>query len=120
MDTTFVLLPASGSLLVREIFGTKLTRTGSIAPSVRHKMSRKSDSPFAFFNKKASNQLTRSVSAISEVHVLYVHTHYHINVPTCMYNELGTGILCKRKLADMLVATVCIQVRTYYIHTCIC
>ena len=81
--STFVLLPASGSLLVREIFGTKLTRTGSIAPSVRHKMSRKSDSPFAFFNKKASNQLTRSVSAISEVHLLYVHTHYHINVPTC-------------------------------------
>lgn len=76
-------IPASGSLLVREIFGTKLTRTGSIAPSVRHKMSRKSDSPFAFFNKKASNQLARSVSVLImfflgvNVHVLYVYVHVH-------------------------------------------
>ena len=49
---------ASGSLLVREMFGAKITRTGSIAPSVRQKMSRKAESPFAAFGKRMSRKLT--------------------------------------------------------------
>ncbi len=54
---------ASCSLMIREVFGANLTRTGSVAPSVRQKMSRKANSPFSFFNKKASLKLTgKSVS----------------------------------------------------------
>ena len=49
---------ASGSLLIREMFGAKMTRTGSIAPSVRQRMSRKAESPFAAFGRRQSRRLT--------------------------------------------------------------
>jgi len=52
------LLPASGSLLIREMFGAKMTRTGSIAPSIRQRMSRKAESPFAAFGRRLSRKLT--------------------------------------------------------------
>ena len=51
---------ASGNLMIREVFGAKVTRTGSVAPSVRQKMSRKAVSPFSFFNRKASKKLSMS------------------------------------------------------------
>ena len=52
------VLLASGSLLIREMFGAKMTRTGSIAPSVRQRMSRKAESPFAAFGRRQSRRLT--------------------------------------------------------------
>ena len=57
-NTVCYPLPASGSLLIREMFGAKLTRTGSIAPSVRQRMSRKAESPFAAFGRRQSKRLT--------------------------------------------------------------
>ena len=40
------------------MFGAKLTRTGSIAPSVRQRISRKAESPFAAFGRRQSKRLT--------------------------------------------------------------
>ena len=49
---------ASGNLMIREVIGTKMTRTSSVAPSVHQKVSRKAVSPFSFFNRKASRKLS--------------------------------------------------------------
>lgn len=44
--------PASNCLQVKELFQSRMTRTGSLAPSARQQRSRKSrQSPFEFFKK---------------------------------------------------------------------
>jgi len=48
----------SGNLMTREVFGAKMTWTGSV---VRQKMSRKAVSPFSFFNRKASGKLSGDI-----------------------------------------------------------
>ena len=50
-----IFITASNSLLVKEMFQSRLTRTGSLAPSQRQQKSRKATefkSPFDFFKRK--------------------------------------------------------------------
>uniref|UniRef100_A0ABM0M8X5 Unconventional myosin-XVI-like n=1 Tax=Saccoglossus kowalevskii TaxID=10224 RepID=A0ABM0M8X5_SACKO len=56
-------MKTSSSLLIREMFQSRLTRTGSLAPSARQRQSRRSSSekesnvsPFDFFRKKRTTQ----------------------------------------------------------------
>ena len=79
---------ASGSLLVREIFGGKLTRTGTVAPSMRQKMSRVAVSPFSHFNKKTSKRLSKaSVSYYNYLKRVYIIIIIHVTLylpnPVC-------------------------------------
>ena len=73
------LLSASGSLLIREMFGARTTRTGSIAPSMRQRMSRKAESPFAAFGRRQSKRLTAK-----QVRNLY-HIGYDTDGTSCHY-----------------------------------
>ena len=50
----------SSCLLLREMFGAKLSRTGSVQPSLRQKSIRKEQSPFAFFKKSLSKEISVS------------------------------------------------------------
>ena len=52
----------SSNLLLRDMFGSKLTRTGSVQPSLRQKSMRKGgeQSPFAFFKKRLSKEIRAS------------------------------------------------------------
>ena len=50
----------SSCLLLREMFGAKLSRTGSIQPSLRQKSVRKDQSPFAFFKRRLSKDISAS------------------------------------------------------------
>ena len=68
-DFVLKISVASDSLLLREIFGVKLTRTGSIEASRRQSRPRKEESPFSRFSMKTSRRLT-NVSL--HVRVLYV------------------------------------------------
>ena len=50
----------SSCILLREMFGAKLSRTGSIQPSLRQKSVRKEQSPFAFFKRRLSKDISVS------------------------------------------------------------
>ena len=50
----------SSSILLREMFGAKLSRTGSVRPSLRQKSVRKEQSPFAFFKRSLSKEISVS------------------------------------------------------------
>ncbi len=47
----------SDSLLIREIFAVRLTRTGSLAASLRQSRPRQEESPFSSFNMKTSRRM---------------------------------------------------------------
>ncbi|KAI6649456.1 Unconventional myosin-XVI [Oopsacas minuta] len=50
----------SSCILLREMFGAKLSRTGSVQPSLRQKSVRKEQSPFAFFKRRMSKEISAS------------------------------------------------------------
>ena len=50
----------SSCFLLREMFGAKLSRTGSVQPSLRQKSVRKEQSPFAFFKRSLSKEISVS------------------------------------------------------------
>ena len=50
----------SSCILLREMFGAKLSRTGSVQPSLRQKSVRKEQSPFAFFKRRLSKDISAS------------------------------------------------------------
>ncbi|XP_066266634.1 unconventional myosin-XVI-like isoform X2 [Branchiostoma lanceolatum] len=57
-NSVLLILKTSSSLLIREMFQSRMTRTGSLAPSARQMQSRRvikpNQSPFSFFRKRSS------------------------------------------------------------------
>ena len=68
MSLSLCVTAGSESLLIKELFQSAMSKTGSISPSARQRVSRKmkpSKSPFDFFKKLRASKQDNRVSTIT-------------------------------------------------------